>query len=60
MSLDDWSGLYEDLPSKQFKMPVADASMYQTNHDETKLINPDSLQSEIDRIVAMYPSAGPL
>uniref|UniRef100_A0A0N5AUN0 Phosphoacetylglucosamine mutase n=1 Tax=Syphacia muris TaxID=451379 RepID=A0A0N5AUN0_9BILA len=51
----DWANnLYYDSPSCQLKVKVRDRLAFKTTADETRLISPISLQSDIDKIVAKY------
>lgn len=54
-TLQDWNKLYNDLPSKQDKLAVADRTMFKPTDDETRLIEPAPLQSKIDEFVAAVP-----
>jgi phosphoacetylglucosamine mutase len=55
MSLAVWDSLYEELPSRQLKVKVADRSTFKTTEADTKLSHPPKLQSEIDSLVAQVP-----
>lgn len=50
-SLEDWDSIYEDLPSKQIKVAVQDRTKLKPNHNETRLVEPKSLQDAIDSLV---------
>jgi phosphoacetylglucosamine mutase len=39
-SLEDWQGLYEDLPSRQLKLVVADRTNITTTDAERKCVTP--------------------
>ena len=56
MSVQQWDQLYEDLPSRQGKISVSDRTLIKCTDDETRIISPASLQTEIDNLVA---GAGP-
>lgn len=56
-NLADWSKLYADLPSVQNKAPVPNRAAYITNEDETRLLEPLTLQAAIDDIVSRKPGA---
>jgi phosphoacetylglucosamine mutase len=56
MTVEQWDNLYEDLPSRQGKIVIADRTLIKCTEDETRIISPASLQSEIDQLVAQ---AGP-
>ncbi len=43
-----WAKLYHDMPSRQCKVKVKDRSVISTNENETKTINPPSLQRSLD------------
>jgi len=42
--MNDWAGLYEDMPSRQAKVKVADRTVITTNNSETAATAPSSLQ----------------
>ena len=50
-SLQDWNGLYDDLPSSQTKVLVRDRSIISTYDAERKVSTPAGLQEAIDRLV---------
>lgn len=50
--LQQWGQLYEDLPSRQSKVLVADRSVISTSHAETQVAAPAGLQTLIDQAVA--------
>ena len=56
MTVDEWDCLYEDLPSRQGKIAIADRTLIKCTEDETRIVSPASLQAEIDQLVA---NAGP-
>mmetsp|Transcript_5035 Transcript_5035/g.14576 ORF Transcript_5035/g.14576 Transcript_5035/m.14576 type:complete len:612 (+) Transcript_5035:2485-4320(+) len=43
-TLDDWSKLYEDLPSRMLKVKVADRSVIGCNSNESICLRPESVQ----------------
>ena len=49
--LAEWDGLYEDLPSRQSKLPVQDRAVVQCSADETKALAPDGLQVALDGLM---------
>lgn len=53
-TLNEWDGLYSDLPSRQTKLAVADRSVVVTTDDETRVVSPEPLQAAIDALVAGY------
>ena len=53
-TLADWDSLYQDLPSRQLKIRVADRKYVETNEDETKVISPLSLQLAIDDAINSF------
>lgn len=55
-SIADWDAIYEDLPSRQGKLAVADRTSFVPIEDETRLTAPEALQAEIDRLAASAPS----
>lgn len=52
ITVEQWSGLYKDLPSKQSKVSVPDRTIIQTNDTETRCIQPDGLQDALDRAIS--------
>jgi phosphoacetylglucosamine mutase len=51
--LPEWDALYEDLPSKQIAVKVADRSVLRTPPgDETRAVAPQGLQAAVDAAVA--------
>lgn len=50
--LGQWAGLYQDLPSRQSKVLVADRSVISTINAETQVASPAGLQALIDQAVA--------
>eukprot|EP01083_Nonionella_stella_P036981 100869_1 len=48
-TLQDWSDMYEDLPSRMTKVSVPDRSLIKTTPDERVTTAPVGLQSEIER-----------
>ena len=54
-SLEDWGKLYEDLPSRQMKVRVADRTVITTTDAERKVAQPKALQDKIDELVAGVP-----
>uniref|UniRef100_A0ACD5T6F2 Uncharacterized protein n=1 Tax=Avena sativa TaxID=4498 RepID=A0ACD5T6F2_AVESA len=53
-SLQNWSDLYTDLPSKQLKVKVKDRTCIITTDAERKVFQPSGLQELIDREVGNY------
>ena len=58
--LGQWAGLYQDLPSRQTKVLVADRSVISTINAETQVASPPGLQALIDQAVVgrQYSSLG--
>ena len=50
--LGQWAELYQDLPSRQTKVLVADRSVISTINAETQVASPPGLQALIDEAVA--------
>ncbi|GMR44641.1 hypothetical protein PMAYCL1PPCAC_14836, partial [Pristionchus mayeri] len=50
-TVQQWAEMYEEAPSKQLKIPVADRSLFRTTPDETRLVEPAALQTKIDDAV---------
>lgn len=48
---ESWNALYSDLPSRQLKVKVKDRALIRTVEDESRCLEPVSLQSAIDRLV---------
>ena len=53
-SVADWDALYEDLPSRQTKLAVADRAVVVTTDDETRVTAPAALQPELDALAARF------
>ncbi len=54
-----WNDMFTELPSKQVKVAVKDKSLLQCTEDETRLVQPESLQLAIDRAVnSVNPTCG--
>ncbi|KAG0470800.1 hypothetical protein HPP92_017500 [Vanilla planifolia] len=53
-SMQDWIDLYNDLPSRQLKVKVADRTAITTTHAETQVLEPSGLQEAIDSEIAKY------
>jgi phosphoacetylglucosamine mutase len=56
-TVEQWSQLYQDLPSKQTKVTVPDRTMIATNETETRCVRPEGLQAALDRAMAQHDSA---
>ncbi|KAI4327235.1 hypothetical protein L6164_019720 [Bauhinia variegata] len=54
-SLDRWNELYQDLPSRQLKVKVADRTAVVTANAETVVVSPPCLQEAINAEIANYP-----
>mmetsp|Transcript_31720 Transcript_31720/g.46487 ORF Transcript_31720/g.46487 Transcript_31720/m.46487 type:complete len:184 (-) Transcript_31720:251-802(-) len=52
-----WDGIYEDMPSRQFKVKVQDRSVITTNHNETRALTPTSLQPALDAAMKAMASS---
>ncbi len=52
--LNTWDGLYEDLPSRQTKLAVADRTVVKVTSDETRTTAPEALQLELDQLAARF------
>ena len=53
--LEDWDGLYTDLPSRQTKLPVMDRAVVECTEDETRTTAPASLQPALDALMKRFP-----
>jgi phosphoacetylglucosamine mutase len=51
MSYEDWIGIYEELPSRQEKLHVPNKSLLKCSDDETYLVEPVTLQEELNRLM---------
>lgn len=59
MSFVAWNEMFTELPSKQVKVAVKDKSLLCCSEDETRLLQPASLQVDIDNIVrSICPTHG--
>jgi phosphoacetylglucosamine mutase len=54
MPMQDWIGLYTDLPSRQVKVQVKDRTVITTNFNETKCLTPTGVQPELDVAMTTY------
>jgi phosphoacetylglucosamine mutase len=54
-TLEQWEGLYADLPSRQTKLKVADRGAITTADAERRCVTPEGLQAAIDAAVAKVP-----
>jgi phosphoacetylglucosamine mutase len=50
--------LYQDLPSRQLKVAVADRTVVQTNETETECVAPAAVAAALASAVALYPPSG--
>ncbi|RPA72714.1 Phosphoacetylglucosamine mutase [Ascobolus immersus RN42] len=53
-SVNEWSGLYTDLPNRLVRVEVEDRTIFQTTDAERKLISPPGIQELIDACVGKY------
>ncbi|CAM9003419.1 unnamed protein product [Rhodiola kirilowii] len=53
-SIQKWSELYQDLPSRQLKVKVVDRAAVVTSNAETEVVRPTGLQELINAEVAKY------
>jgi phosphoacetylglucosamine mutase len=54
MTVEDWDNLYEDLPSRQGKIAISDRTLIKCTEDETRVVTPLVLQTEIDSMIAEF------
>ncbi|KAK9927851.1 hypothetical protein M0R45_025017 [Rubus argutus] len=54
-SIEKWSKLYEDLPSRQLKVKVVDRTAVVTANAETVVVTPPGIQEAINAETAKYP-----
>ncbi|KAK3517885.1 hypothetical protein QTP70_026212 [Hemibagrus guttatus] len=57
MTVQDWDGIYTDLPNRQLKVKVADRRVIDTTDAERKAVTPAGLQDSIDALVKKYKQA---
>eukprot|EP00325_Prymnesiales_sp_UTEX-LB-985_P011297 CAMPEP_0174760060 /NCGR_PEP_ID=MMETSP1094-20130205/108583_1 /TAXON_ID=156173 /ORGANISM="Chrysochromulina brevifilum, Strain UTEX LB 985" /LENGTH=590 /DNA_ID=CAMNT_0015966001 /DNA_START=26 /DNA_END=1797 /DNA_ORIENTATION=+ len=55
-SFAQWDALYEDLPSRQTKLAVADRTVITTTADETQATAPADLQPQLNGLAAQFES----
>jgi phosphoacetylglucosamine mutase len=53
-TIEYWSQLYKDLPSRQCKVKVQDRSIIFTNENETRCTSPQALQPALDEAVSRF------
>jgi len=56
ISIQQWHSMYTDLPNLTTKVSVQDRSILETNHDDSRLIQPARLQAAIDQALLSFPS----
>ncbi|KAL3626576.1 hypothetical protein CASFOL_030125 [Castilleja foliolosa] len=54
-SIHKWNELYQDLPSRQLKVKVADRTSVTTENAETVVVSPVGIQEAINAETAKYP-----
>ena len=52
MSVQQFAGIYNENPSRLYKMVVPDRTIYKTIDDESRLTSPMEIQNAIDNAVA--------
>ncbi|CAN0910040.1 Phosphoacetylglucosamine mutase [Linum grandiflorum] len=55
-SIRNWNELYQDLPSRQLKVKVADRTAVKTANAETVAVQPPGIQEAINSETAKYPN----
>ncbi|RHZ22041.1 hypothetical protein DYB37_008906 [Aphanomyces astaci] len=55
-TIQHWNAIYNDLPSRQTKVKIADRALVKTTDDETACLAPEALKDAVDALVA---AAGP-
>lgn len=50
----DWNNYYNDLSSRQVKVPVVNKSLIVCNDDETRVASPVALQTDLDQTMARF------
>lgn len=54
MTIQQWDGIYTDLPNRQLKVKVADRRVIDTTDAERRAVSPAGLQDAIDTLVKKY------
>jgi phosphoacetylglucosamine mutase len=54
LTFEQWASFYSDMPSLMTKAKVADRQQFVCTDDETRLIQPDLVQKEIDAICGQH------
>jgi phosphoacetylglucosamine mutase len=55
--IEDWDGLYTDLPNKLLTVKVADRNVIETTDAERVVVSPEGVQSRIIALCAKYKDA---
>lgn len=55
-SIEQWDACYQDLPSRQLKLPVRDRSVIVCSDDETFVIEPAALQIKLSEAQSKHPA----
>jgi phosphoacetylglucosamine mutase len=55
-SIEQWDACYEDLPSRQCKLPVKDRSVIVCSEDETYVVEPAPLQERLNEAQGKHAS----
>jgi phosphoacetylglucosamine mutase len=54
-TLEDWLAMYSDLCSRQTKVPATNKSLIVCSEDETRVVEPAALQSDLDAAMSSIP-----
>lgn len=54
LDINGWHRLYDDLPSRQLKIPVKNKSLIICSDDETYVTSPIELQNELNKVMMQY------
>ena len=58
LTVQDWNGFYNDRPSRQLKVKVADRTVVKPQWDEMRLNEPEALQAKIDVLAGAVGGRG--
>jgi phosphoacetylglucosamine mutase len=57
MTSNDLYNIYTELPATNSKLQVKNKDIFVPNDDETRLVQPEAMQSVIDEVVSKYPDS---
>jgi phosphoacetylglucosamine mutase len=55
LSIQDWIAMYTDLCSRQTKVPATNKNMIICSEDETRTLQPEQLQRDLEEAMASIP-----